>query len=83
MKFSERTGALLAKDKFMEALSTNCHELCHCFGGDASAAFSRALTHIITLIMENTEKMSISHRLWVEQFDTMVDDYKAVNNSLC
>jgi len=81
MKFSKSKGALLAKDKFIEALSTYCHELCHCFGGDASATFSRAL--IITLIMENTEKMSISHRLRVEQFDTMVDDYKAVNNSLC
>ncbi|MDR2713009.1 MAG: hypothetical protein LBB91_07850 [Clostridiales bacterium] len=72
----EIKGALLAKDKFMEALSTYCHELCHCFGGDASAAFSRALTHVIILIMENTEKMSISHRLWVEQFDSMVDGNK-------
>jgi len=60
----------------MEALSTYCHELCHCFGGDASAAFSRALTHVITLIMENSEKMGISHLLWVEQFDNMVDGNK-------
>ena len=49
---------LFTKEGFIGAFSTYCHELCHCFGGDASASFSRALTDIIELIVKFNEDFS-------------------------
>jgi len=58
----------LAEEKFMKAFSTYCHELCHCFGGDASSAFSSALTEIVELIITNIETLKKHNRLWIECF---------------
>jgi len=38
--------------------STYCHELSHCFGGDNSPVFSRALTDVIVFF----------NRLWISKF---------------
>jgi len=58
-----------SKEKFTEAFSTYCHELCHCFGGDASAVFSHALTDVINHIMKNIESLQYFQNLWMEHFD--------------
>jgi len=57
-----------AKESFVKAFSTYCHELCHCFGGDASMPFSRALTEVITLTMKNDKVLENSNRLWKNCF---------------
>ncbi|MCL2806018.1 MAG: hypothetical protein FWD26_08780 [Treponema sp.] len=58
----------LVKDNFSKAFSTYCHELCHCFGTDASSSFSKALTDIIAIITKNTENLQKYNRLWLEHF---------------
>ena len=69
LPYIEIKKSLLIKSSFKEAFSTYCHELCHCFGGDASITFSRALTYAITFIMESNERLLNFHRLWVTFFD--------------
>ena len=59
---------LLAKDSFMRAFSTYCHELCHCFGGDASASFSRALTDIIQLTGDYADELQRFRKKWESMF---------------
>jgi hypothetical protein len=59
----------LVKEGFQKAFSTYCHELSHCFGGDASVVFSRALTVVIELIAQKIESLEHFNRLWVEYFD--------------
>jgi hypothetical protein len=46
---------LFARDRFAEAFATYCHELCHCFGGDSSAAFSRALTRLVEIVIDKSD----------------------------
>jgi hypothetical protein len=60
---------LLTRENFSKAFSTYCHELCHCFGGDASATFSLALTDVMSYMVENSETLQRYNRLWLEQFD--------------
>ena len=68
LSFIEIKKSLLDKDCFIEAFSTYSHELCHCFGGDSSAAFSKALTYAITLTMTNNKSLLKLNRLWVSCF---------------
>ena len=56
--------SLLAKGKFADAFSTYIHELCHCFGGDASTSFSKALTIAIGMIVANSECVRRYERQW-------------------
>jgi hypothetical protein len=70
---------LLTKENFSKAFSTYCHELCHCFGGDASATFSLALTDAMTYIIENRGKLQQYYRLWQEQFDAGFEDTAKLN----
>jgi len=63
--------SLLARGSFSEAFSTYSHELCHCFGGDASASFSLALTHVITLTMAAHEKLLPFANQWDEIFNVV------------
>ena len=44
------------------------HELCHCFGGDASASFSLALTKAMSLIADNPECIKVYNNQWQEKF---------------
>jgi hypothetical protein len=61
--------SLLTKDNFSNAFSTYCHELCHCFGGDASASFSASVTDVMAHITEYNEVLGKYSRLWREQFE--------------
>jgi hypothetical protein len=58
----------LVKEGFSKAFSTYCHELCHCFGTDASSAFSKVLTDIVDIIIRNTENLQTYKRLWLDHF---------------
>lgn len=49
---------------YYDALSTYIHEMCHMFGGDASASFSLALTFATELLLENHEKALNGKRKW-------------------
>jgi len=60
--------SLLAKEKFAGAFATYVHELCHCFGGDASAAFSLALTTAMAIVAANSESIQNYNREWQECF---------------
>jgi len=61
---------LLTKNNFPKAFSTYCHELCHCFGADASEIFSRALTNVMAYMMENNKTLQRYNRIWLKWFDT-------------
>ena len=62
--------ALLAKGNFANAFSTYCHELCHCFGGDTSSAFSLALTDVIAIAASNLESIRLYEALWNARIGT-------------
>lgn len=53
---------------YFDGLSTYIHEMCHMFGGDASAAFSQALTFAIEYLMENQDKVIYGKNKWEELF---------------
>jgi hypothetical protein len=55
---------LLVADRFKEAFATYCHELCHCFGGDASKSFSRALTDVIALTVQKQKILVTYQKQW-------------------
>ncbi|KZL88566.1 hypothetical protein [Clostridium magnum] len=57
---------LLTKNTFSDALSTYLHELCHVFGGDNSAKFSFALTIVLNILIEQTNRLSIYKKRWEE-----------------
>ncbi|MFP3040307.1 hypothetical protein LQZ19_00650 [Treponema primitia] len=59
---------LLTRENFFEAFSTYCHELCHCFGSDASSAFSRALTDVITIVMAHKDIVDTYALKWEKLF---------------
>jgi hypothetical protein len=65
LQYIEIKKSLLTKNSFMEAFSTYSHELCHCFGGDTSLAFSQALTHVITLTIANADALNEFNQKWV------------------
>jgi hypothetical protein len=60
---------LLVADLFMEAFATYCHELCHCFGGDASKTFSQALTDVIALTIQNQSALDTYQKQWKQCFE--------------
>ena len=60
---------LLNADYFMEAFATYCHELCHCFGGDASRTFSQALTDVIALTVQKQSELVIFQEQWRQCFE--------------
>ena len=60
--------SLLEKERFSEAFSVYCHELCHCFGADASASFSRSLTDAMSLIMTHMECLQDYRQKWLACF---------------
>jgi hypothetical protein len=66
----ELKEALLVKEGFSKAFSTYCHELCHCFGGDASKSFSLALTDIMALTVVNINRLQQYNQEWLELFIT-------------
>ena len=59
---------LLRGDCFMEAFAVYCHELCHCFGGDASKSFSNALTDVIALTVQKQNALKKYHDEWLSHF---------------
>jgi hypothetical protein len=59
---------LLEKEKFFEAFTTYCHELCHCFGSDASISFSRALTDVINIVMTHKDIVDKYALKWEKYF---------------
>ena len=59
---------LFAKNSFMGAFATYCHELCHCFGSDSSASFSRALTDVVELTGIFAEELKQFEKKWKECF---------------
>jgi len=60
---------LLDADFFMEAFATYCHELCHCFGGDASKTFSSALTDVIALTIQKQSVLETYQEQWKRCFE--------------
>ncbi len=55
---------LLAKDRYHSALSTFIHELCHMFGGEASASFAQGLTYAMEILLEHTEEIEAGKKQW-------------------
>ena len=53
---------------YYDALSTYVHEMCHMFGGDASASFSQALTFATELLLENQEIVTEGKLQWDQIF---------------
>nr|WP_308651175.1 hypothetical protein [uncultured Agathobacter sp.] len=53
---------------YYDALSTYVHEMCHMFGGDASASFSQALTFATELLLENHERVTKGKIKWNQTF---------------
>ena len=53
---------------YYDALSTYVHEMCHMFGGDASASFSQALTFATELLLENHEGVTKGKIKWNQTF---------------
>jgi hypothetical protein len=64
----EIAKGLLRKGQFHDALSVFCHELCHVFGGDASAPFSRALTKVIAIIGHSGNILRKYEQQWDDAF---------------
>jgi hypothetical protein len=58
----------LVSDKFTDAFSTYCHELCHCFGGDASQSFSKALTDCLAVVLTKQDAISQGNIRWKQLF---------------
>lgn len=55
---------LFEHDNFDNALSTYLHELAHIFGSDNSVNFSRALTTILSKVIDNAEIISRYKEQW-------------------
>lgn len=60
--------SLLEKECFSEAFAVYCHELCHCFGADASAAFSYSLTDAMSLMVSHVECLQDYQQKWIACF---------------
>ena len=60
---------IFSADGYFDGLSTYVHEMCHAFGGDASASFSQALTFAIELLMENQERVIKGKQRWNQLFE--------------
>jgi hypothetical protein len=64
LHYMELKQSLFAPDMYSEAFSVYSHELCHCFGGDSSRAFSGALTSAMGLAVEKHEYVLEGKRQW-------------------
>lgn len=65
---------IFTADGYFDAVSTYVHELCHAFGGDSSAAFGRALTYAMELLLMRTDLVENHRRLWGDVFGGEVSD---------
>ena len=63
-------SGIFRREGYYDALSTYVHEMCHMFGGDASASFSQALTFATELLLENQEKVIEGMHKWNQIFET-------------
>ncbi len=59
---------VFTSEKYYDALSTYVHELCHMFGGDASASFSQALTCAIEIMLEKYDLILQGQKEWQQVF---------------
>jgi hypothetical protein len=66
---------------YYDGLSTYIHEMCHSFGGDASASFSQALTFATELLMENHEVVVNGKYRWNQIFVSEFDAVKRAFSS--
>jgi hypothetical protein len=57
---------LLHEDGFSDAVGTYLHELGHSFGGDSSAAFSHALSEMLSATVRHAAKIGDLQRAWGE-----------------
>ncbi len=63
-------SGIFRREGYYDALSTYVHEMCHMFGGDASASFSQALTFATELLLENQKKVIEGMHKWNQIFET-------------
>ena len=56
-------------ERYYTGLSTYVHEMCHVFGGDASASFNRGLTYAIELLMTKREEVDKGEVQWNRIFE--------------
>jgi hypothetical protein len=68
LQYIEIKLSLLQAACFKAAYATYCHELCHCFGGDASRSFSAALTEAIMLTAQGSEALEQGQMEWEAYF---------------
>lgn len=61
---------IFRKEGYYDGLSTYIHEMCHMFGGDASASFSKALTVSLELLMEKQDMVLKGKYMWEKNFIT-------------
>jgi hypothetical protein len=66
--YLELRHSLFTADTYAEAFSTYCHELCHCFGGDSSSTFSRALTKALELTFKENKSIKQGEKSWKQCF---------------
>ncbi len=59
---------IFCSDGYYDGLSTYLHEMCHMFGGDSSASFSKALTYVTELLLEEHEQIEIGKSRWEKIF---------------
>jgi hypothetical protein len=59
---------ILCAEGFFDALSSYVHELCHMFGGDASASFSYALTYSIEILMQKHDNVISAKSQWEDVY---------------
>ena len=59
-------AGLLREDSFGDAVGTYLHELGHSFGGDSSAAFSHALSEMLSATVDHAAQIGGLRRAWDE-----------------
>lgn len=59
-------ATLLDRSSFGDAVGTYLHELAHMFGGDSSAAFSRALSEMLAITVRHPAAIARHERDWTE-----------------
>jgi hypothetical protein len=55
---------IFSRSTFYDALATYIHEMCHIFGGDASQAFSGALTDAMEILLSNAQVVEQFRQQW-------------------
>ncbi|MEA3642088.1 MAG: hypothetical protein VBE63_19420 [Lamprobacter sp.] len=64
LPFVALKATLLHQDGFSDAVSTYLHELGHVFGGDSSAAFSHALSEMMSATVSHSAQLVDWRRAW-------------------